>query len=145
MDHDSFLAIFMCLIGVVGLIGAGILFPTSEQKYHHNVEKIDQSDIPNSTETMEYEDLSSEAQYAFRTAINSSDGESTLTGEENKPPEFQYSDAESYYYIQYEGEHYRIGTLSGSGFNYIDKFVSIIIALLSVGIIGFGVYSYRTD
>lgn len=145
MDRDSILPIALCLFGVIGLIGAGIVFPTSEPKYHHSVEEVNESEIPSYKEIMKYEDLSSEAQYAFRTALNSSEGESMLEGKENKPPEFQYTDATNYYYIQYGGEYYRIGTIGSSGFDYLHKFASILIALLSLGLIGIGAYSYGTD
>ena len=92
---------------LVTLVGAVGPYPHAGQTGgYHSVERVGESRVTDDEGTLAFEELSPEAQDAFRRALDGPDGRSVVWGASNLAPEFYYSDDEGYRYVRYEGEYY---------------------------------------
>ncbi|WP_146418199.1 tumor necrosis factor receptor family protein [Haloarcula hispanica] len=111
------------LIVAASLIGAPITMLDWSQEADFTTEPIEESDINENSPVLQYDNLSNSAQDPVRRAIESPDGHYTIYGHEDFPDRFFYSDTinpgKGQYVIAYEGQYYRLFTMSGGGFFFV--------------------------
>lgn len=124
------------------------LFPHAGQdEYDHSVERIDESEVPSEIEVRHYGNLSAEGKRAFDAALSDPEGDATVYGEANRPPEFFYSDHTDYgrgiYVIQKGGDYYRLETYAGGGLFPGELFAAVALALLGGAVALVGATGWR--
>jgi len=111
------------------------LFPHAGQsEYHHSVEQVPKSDVPDRANVLRFENLSDNGQTAVRDAITD-DG--IVYGEKNKPSEFVYGDTitlgQGLYYVQKGGSYFRLHTATG-GIIPIQLILLLAFVMLGVSV-----------
>ena len=146
MDRNTLLSGILVLLGLVALLGAVALYPHAGQTGgYHSVERVGGSEVPDDEETLAFEELSPEAQDAFRRALDAPDGRSVVWGASNLAPEFYYSDDAGYRYVRYEGEHY-LFSFGGAGagpLGVVQLGIEGLLGVLGLGLLATGGYRYR--
>ncbi|MFB6280410.1 MAG: hypothetical protein ABEH40_00110 [Haloferacaceae archaeon] len=133
------------------LVGVpAVLFPHAGQpEYHHSVERIDRGEVPPEVEVGSYANLSPAAKRAFDAALADPGGEATVYGEDDRPPEFFYSDYADYgrgiYAVEKGGRYYRLTTHAGGGLFPADLFTRTALGLLAGAVAAAGVAGWRRD
>lgn len=112
------------------------LFPHAGQpEYHHSVEQVSKSDIPDEADVLRFENLSDNGQTAVRDALTD-DG--VVYGEKNKPSEFVYSDVttlgQGLYYVQKGGTYFRLYTYAGGGILPIRFILLVTFVMLGISV-----------
>lgn len=109
-----------------------------EPEYDHTIERIDQQEITDEIDVLQYDSLSPTAQAAIDQALVDPDGHATVAGEENKPPEFFYSDNtlpnRGQYVIGKNGTYYELSTYAGGGIFGVADLIQQLLQVLGVGI-----------
>lgn len=118
-------AVFALVVALLLLASPLYVLPHAGQPtYSHSIDRIDASEIPGDADVQEYSTLSPEAQRAIDEALASDDGHALISGENNRPPEFVYSDytnvGHGIYFISDDGAHYRLSTFAAGGLFPID-------------------------
>lgn len=114
-------------------------------QYSHSVDAVAKSDVPEEADVLAHEDLSVEGQQAVRKAIENG-GSYVVYRRANVPEEFFYSDyanlGQGLYYVQYEGDYYRLYTGLGGGFPFVYWFYESLLAAfgLALGVVGYRTY-----
>ncbi|MFC5368355.1 hypothetical protein [Salinirubrum litoreum] len=148
---DRRLATLVVLLVAVPLVAAPLVaFPTADQPtYVHDIEQIDEREIPADVTVQQYDDLSPEARQAIDSALASDDGTAVVRGEANEPPEFAYSDTtfwgDGRYAVEKNGEHYELTTYAAGGID-VSPITERLLQLLGlfVGVAGIvGVHDGR--
>jgi hypothetical protein len=110
----------------------------NEPEYDHSIDRIEQGEIPDEIDVLQYDSLSPNAQAVINQALVDPDGQETVAGEENKPPEFFYSDNTSpnrgQYVIEKNGTYYELSTSAGGGFLGVARLTQHLLQLLGVGV-----------
>ena len=143
---------FRRAVALVALLLAGILVVNPaylsfwHTQYSHSVEPVAQSEVPEEADVLAYESLSSDAKHAFQKAVENG-GSYVVYHERNVPGDFFYSTdyselGKGIYYVQYEGDYYRLGTFAGGGFPFVYWFYEALLAAfgLAVGVVGYRTY-----
>lgn len=110
----------------------------TQLEYDHSTDRIEQGEIPEEIDVLQYDSLSPTAQAAIDQALVDPDGEATVAGEANKPPEFFYSDTTSpnrgQYVIEKNGTYYELSTSAGGGFLGVARPIQQLLQVLGVGV-----------
>ena len=139
-------------VALVALLLAGVLVVNPaylafwHTQYGHSVEPVAQSEVPDEADVLAYESLSPDAQQAFQQASENG-GPYVIYHERNVPEDFFYSTdyselGKGTYYVQYEGDHYRLGTWANGTFPFVYWFYEALLAAfgLAVGVVGYRTY-----
>jgi hypothetical protein len=143
-------AVAALLVAALLLTTPLYLFPHAGQdEYDHSVERIDRSEVPSEVEVRHYGNLSAEGQRAFDAALADPEGDATVYGERNRPPEFFYSDYTDYgqgiYVIEKNDRYYRLETYAGGGLFPGELFAAIALALLGGAVALVGAVGWRRE
>lgn len=139
----------MALLLAVVVVANPLYLSFSTDEYYHSVERVSADDIPEEADLLAYPDLSENGKTAFRNAVEDDEGSYTVHRERNVPDEFFYSDnshlGKGIYYVQYQGDHYRLNTMSGGGFVFVVWFYQALLAVFGVTLAAVGgrVLGYR--
>lgn len=109
---------------------AGFIFvphPAEGQSTHRIERTVKADEVPESEIITPVGDLSPEATSAFREAL-ATDSSYTAYDEENRAPEWYYSDNAGYYYIRSEGTIYEVTTGGSAG--HIHDYIKISLVIL---------------
>lgn len=108
-------------------------------EYDHSVERIDQQEIPDEIDVVQYDSLSPTAQAVIDGALVDPDGHETVAGDVNKPPEFVYSDESTpnrgQYVIEKNGTYYELWTSAGGGLFGVAGLIQQLLQMLGVGVV----------
>lgn len=142
-------SLWLLMIGILIVIGSsGVFLQIPGTEYHASVDPVDEEDGKNAGEigymAYNFEELSSEAQWQFRTARNNSENRITFDEEVKKASEFQYGEHQaSIAYVLYEGEYYLMATESSSCFAAVCDLLRWgvgFVAIVGIACIGFGLW-----
>lgn len=110
-----------------------------EPEYDHSIDRVDPEEIPDKIDVLQYDSLSPSAQGVVDEALVDPDGHETVAGEENKPPEFFYSDTTSpnrgQYVIEQNGTYYELSTAAGGGIFGVARLIQQLLQVLGVGVV----------
>jgi hypothetical protein len=146
MDRNTLLSGILALLGLVALVGAVALYPHAGQTGgYHSVERVGGSEVPDGEETLAFEELSPEAQDAFRRALDAPDGRSVVWGASNLATEFYYGDDEGYRYVRYEGEYYLLsfGQAGAGPLGVVQLGIRGFLGIAGIGLLAIGGHRYR--
>lgn len=130
-----------------GVVLVAVAIPSMSQGgYTHEVEPVSASEYESVTEgdaddehAYRFSNLSTTARDAFRAAVDADDGDSVATTDE-RAPEFRYGDSTEYYYVEHDGDHYR---LTASGADQLGDLVPLLMrgvalfGVLAIAVAGF--------
>lgn len=137
---------FALLVAVLLVASPLAVGAASTATYHHDIEPVSQSDVPERATVRHYDALSADAQSAIDDALH---GDGVIAGEANKPAEFFYSDyarlGQGIYYVEKGGTYYRLSTLSGGGLVFFGPVLNALAIVLGVGIGFVGWLSLRQE
>lgn len=138
-------AVALAALLLAGTLVVNPLYLSSwHTQYSHSIDAVAESEVPEEADVLAYEDLSPNAQHAVRGAVEG-DGSYVVYRESNRPEEFFYSDyadlSKGLYYVQYEGDYYRLYTGAGGGFPFVYWFYEALLAVFGLAV---GVSGYRT-
>lgn len=111
------------------------LFPHAGQsEYHHSVEQVPRSDVPDRADVLRFENLSDNGQTAVRDALTDDD---IVYGEKNKPSEFVYGDTitlgQGLYYVQKGDSYFQLYT-AGGGIIPIQFILLLAFVMLGINV-----------
>lgn len=147
---DRRLALGAALLIAIPLLANSLLLPlpADPPEYRHSIEPTREDEVPPDIDVYRYENLSAEARDAVDAALASPDGDATVTGETNRPPEFSYSDYARYgsgvYVVEKDGSYYELTTYAGGSFD-VRPIQRALFALLGVLVALVGLAGYRAD
>jgi hypothetical protein len=122
------------------IIALGLVFvphPGEIESIHTIERTVGVDEVPETKTVTPVDELSPEAKSAFRDTL-ANDGSHTVYGEENRAPEWRYTDDVGYYYVRSEETIYEITTSGSSSqsFDYvkISPFLLIGLVMSSAGV-----------
>lgn len=142
--------VLVLALGLAVVVAGFHSFPHPGQKeYHHSVNAIQGTDVPDGANVTDYGDLSTAAQRAFHAALEREDGTHVVYGEASAPPDWTYrvhddgSNA-GYYVIRYDGSYYELETEFGE-FEFLDVLGAGFAVLYGAVSLAVGTWLFRRE
>lgn len=149
VEGENIPSVILVLLGIVILVNGLLFVPQVGQvEYHHNLSETSENEIPENANIIKFSELSPQTKELISNLIQSKDNSIIIYGEENKPPEFSYSDSaevnEGIYYIGYNESYYILTTNSPPSSTQWVDFVKMGFYLLAgTGVILLGIFAIR--
>ena len=144
------LALVFALLVSVPLVGNSFVLalPADPPEYRHSIEPVREATVPEDVRIYRYGSLSSEARDAIDAALAAPNGDATVAGEANRPPEFHYSDhvawGSGWYVVERGGTRYRLTTYAGGSID-VRPIQRGLFTLLGLVVALVGLTGYRVD
>ena len=139
--HGLGFALLVAVLLVANLVYT--LSDADEPEYDHSIDRIEQGEIPDEIDVIQYDSLSPVAQDVVDRALVDPDGVETVVGDANEPPEFAYSDESTpnrgQYVIEKSGTYYELWTSAGGGLFGVARLIQQLLQVLGVGVVVAGV------
>ena len=136
----------LALVVAAALVANPLYLSFWHTQYSHSIDPVADGDVPEEADVLAFDSLSPEGQHVVEKAVET-DGSYVVYRRGNVPEEFFYSDyaelGQGLYYVEYEGDHYRLYTGATAGFSFFYWFYESLLALLGLAVGAVGYRTYR--